>query len=481
MKIPATAEGVAGHPQADRRGPQHQRHADLRPRPLRRGDRGLPRRASRPTTATSPRVAQRGVVLRQPGRHRGRPAPRGHRHRRGARPAGQGGGRPGPGSPTSCSSRRFTGPRWEALAARGRPRAAAAVGVDVDQEPGLPRHALRRHAHRPRHGQHDARGHARGLRGPRHAGPHRRRRPRRRPRPRSAAIGGRRRRPRRRRPACSRTRASPSSPSPSTSCSRRSTPRRKTCAAVAGTDRRRRTRAPAPREDACTANWWSSTTCPASSPSASSRRSTAARTTRFSLAAVGRRPGPALLRAPGRRRRQPDRLVEGRRLLGRRALRARSTTTSSNYRLAREALLERVGAVNANYPMRCERGPRPLPAAARRARPHRRRPPRPRPRRPHRLAVPGLAGARRRPRPARRHERGPVGPQPPPPHDPHLRRHRPGPAGARHGGGRGQARRAGPGGGAATDVPASHDPGRPGAVARRPGRRRRAWPDAART
>jgi 6-phosphogluconolactonase len=29
----------------------------------------------------------------------------------------------------------------------------------------------------------------------------------------------------------------------------------------------------------------------------------------------------------------------------------------SNYRLGREALLERVGAVNANYPMRCEEGP----------------------------------------------------------------------------------------------------------------------------
>ena len=29
----------------------------------------------------------------------------------------------------------------------------------------------------------------------------------------------------------------------------------------------------------------------------------------------------------------------------------------SNYRLVREALLENVGAVNANYPMRCEDGP----------------------------------------------------------------------------------------------------------------------------
>ena len=32
---------------------------------------------------------------------------------------------------------------------------------------------------------------------------------------------------------------------------------------------------------------------------------------------------------------------------------------ASNYRLVREALLERVGAVNANYPMRCEEGPDP--------------------------------------------------------------------------------------------------------------------------
>ena len=31
----------------------------------------------------------------------------------------------------------------------------------------------------------------------------------------------------------------------------------------------------------------------------------------------------------------------------------------SNYRLAREALLEQVGAVNANYPMRCDEGPDP--------------------------------------------------------------------------------------------------------------------------
>ncbi len=51
----------------------------------------------------------------------------------------------------------FSGPRWEALAAHGRPRAAAALGVDVDEEPGVPGHALRRRADRAGHGQHDAR------------------------------------------------------------------------------------------------------------------------------------------------------------------------------------------------------------------------------------------------------------------------------------------------------------------------------------
>ena len=40
---------------------------------------------------------------------------------------------------------------------QGRQRAAAAVGVDVDEEPRLPRHALRRRADRPGHRQHDAR------------------------------------------------------------------------------------------------------------------------------------------------------------------------------------------------------------------------------------------------------------------------------------------------------------------------------------
>ena len=68
-----------------------------------------------------------------------------------------------------------------------RPGAAPAVGLDLHQEPVVPGHALRRHAHRARHGQHHARAHARRLRRPRHAGAHRRCRLRRRPTPCSTA------------------------------------------------------------------------------------------------------------------------------------------------------------------------------------------------------------------------------------------------------------------------------------------------------
>ena len=73
----------------------------------------------------------------------------------------------------------FAGPRWDALDRRGAQRAAAALGVDVDEEPGLPRHALRRRADRARHGEHDARPDDRGVRGSRHRRPHGRRRRRR--------------------------------------------------------------------------------------------------------------------------------------------------------------------------------------------------------------------------------------------------------------------------------------------------------------
>ena len=49
---------------------------------------------------------------------------------------------------------RFSGPRWDALAAQGRAPAAPAVGVDLHQEPGVLVHSLRRRADRPRHREH---------------------------------------------------------------------------------------------------------------------------------------------------------------------------------------------------------------------------------------------------------------------------------------------------------------------------------------
>ena len=90
-----------------------------------------------------------GVVLRLPGRHRGRQAPRGHRHRRGRGAAGQGRGRQ---RPAGLRRLRRGLRRRRAGSARGRrrQRAAAAVGLDRRQGPGLPRHALRRRAGRGR-------------------------------------------------------------------------------------------------------------------------------------------------------------------------------------------------------------------------------------------------------------------------------------------------------------------------------------------
>ena len=55
----------------------------------------------------------------------------------------------------------FSRPPLGGARRQGRPGAAPALGVDVDQEPGLPRHALRRRAHRARHRQHHARRHPR--------------------------------------------------------------------------------------------------------------------------------------------------------------------------------------------------------------------------------------------------------------------------------------------------------------------------------
>ncbi len=88
---------------------------------------------------------------------------------------GQGGRGPGeaglPGVP-----RGLLGPALGGAAPARREGAAAAVGLHLDEEPRLPRHALRRQPHRPRHREHPARQDHRRLQRPRHGGPHGRRR-----------------------------------------------------------------------------------------------------------------------------------------------------------------------------------------------------------------------------------------------------------------------------------------------------------------
>ena len=62
---------------------------------------------------------------------------------------------------------RVLGPALGGARREGRASAALPLGVDVDEEPGLPRRALRRGADRARHGEHDARGDDRGVPGSR--------------------------------------------------------------------------------------------------------------------------------------------------------------------------------------------------------------------------------------------------------------------------------------------------------------------------
>ncbi|CAA9223670.1 MAG: 6-phosphogluconolactonase, eukaryotic type, partial [uncultured Acidimicrobiales bacterium] len=100
---------------------------------------------------------------------------------------------------------------------------------------------------------------------------------------------------------------------------------------------------------------------------------------------------------------------------------------------------------------------------------HRRDPPRPGRGRPHRLAVPGVGGARRAAGPRRRHRRRPP---PPPPPDPHLPGHRHRPPRRRH------RRRSRQGAGMGPPLCRGRRAGGPhqrraGGVARRPRGRRR--------
>ena len=125
------------------------------------------------------RVASVGQLLRQPGRHRGRPPARGDRHRpRRSRCAARRRS-PRPSSPTSSSARRSAvraGRRWPP----GAPACSGRCGPPRrTKNPAYPDTLYVDAADRARHGQHAARRHDRGVRRPRHAGPHRRRRRRR--------------------------------------------------------------------------------------------------------------------------------------------------------------------------------------------------------------------------------------------------------------------------------------------------------------
>ena len=113
---PRDGRGPAGDQPGPRRGHLGQRHADLRARPLPRGDERLPHRP-RAGPRERPRPVEdplRRLVLRLPRRQRDRQAARRHRHRRGEGAARQGRPSPTPGwptRPTRRSSRPRAGPR----------------------------------------------------------------------------------------------------------------------------------------------------------------------------------------------------------------------------------------------------------------------------------------------------------------------------------------------------------------------------------
>ena len=172
--------GPARAPQRDDQGPRHggrhsrdrgadgargqrQRHAPVRGRALRAGDRRLPRRARAPRDGRAARGQHRvgRLVLRLARRRQGRRAAA-----RGLRPA-----RPRRRRQRAARLRPLPPPlRRPPLGdapRRRRPPPAAAVGQHRPQGPRLLRRALRGKPHRARRGQHHAPGHVARVRRPR--------------------------------------------------------------------------------------------------------------------------------------------------------------------------------------------------------------------------------------------------------------------------------------------------------------------------
>ena len=168
---PRHDRGPAGDRGDDRRRHPRQRDADLLARAPPQGRRGLHprppalrRRRRRPgrsppsrrssSRASTPRPTS-ASTRRRPRRAQGQAR---DRQRQARLPDLQGG---------------LLGRAVGGAGGQGRDQAALPVGVDLDQEPGLPRRDLRRGARRARHRQHDAARHGRGRprprRDPRHS------------------------------------------------------------------------------------------------------------------------------------------------------------------------------------------------------------------------------------------------------------------------------------------------------------------------
>ena len=160
-------EGVPAIETHDRRGPQHQRHADLRPRPLRRGDGGLPARARgaggrRPAPTSCPTVASVASffvsrVDTEVDRRLETLAGGDDGRRRRARPAGHGRGGPGPGGLPALPPhlhRRRAGRRCAAKGARVQRPLWASTST---KNPGYPDLLYVDTLIGPGHGQHHAR------------------------------------------------------------------------------------------------------------------------------------------------------------------------------------------------------------------------------------------------------------------------------------------------------------------------------------
>ena len=124
---------------------------------LRGGRRGVPPRA-RAARRGRRRPVERALgreLLRLARRHRGRQAARRDR-RPGARAAGASSRSRTRSSRTSTGCEAFSRPALGVPRRQGRDEAALPLGVDVDEEPGVPRRDVRRGADRARDGQHDA-------------------------------------------------------------------------------------------------------------------------------------------------------------------------------------------------------------------------------------------------------------------------------------------------------------------------------------